>query len=148
MKRIILAVALAVPFVAAASDDLNCSIKAKKLTAKHDLVAMAKISDADARKAALDKVGASGATITKGGIESEDGCLLYSFDVKTPGKKGIDEVIVDAGTGAILKTEHESVVGETAGKAKQKLVNAKDAVKAESKEVKDEVTGRTPGTDK
>ena len=109
---------------------------------------MAKVTDADARKAALDKVGAAGATITKGGIESEDGCLLYSFDVKTPGKKGIDEVIVDAGTGMVLKMDHESVVGETAGKAKQKMVSAKDKVVEESKEVKDKVTGRTPGTDK
>ena len=109
---------------------------------------MAMVSDADARKAAIDKIGASGAMITKGGIESEDGCLIYSFDVKTPGKKGIDEVIVDAGTGTILKVDHEGVVGEVAGKAKQKLVSAKDKVKEESKELKDKVTGRTPGTDK
>ena len=148
MKRIILAVALSVPFLAAAGDDLNCSIKAKKLTSKANLTAMAKVTDADARKAALDKVGAAGATITKGGIESEDGCLLYSFDVKTPGKKGIDEVIVDAGTGMVLKMDHESVVGETAGKAKQKMVSATDKVVEESKELKDKVTGRTPGTDK
>ncbi len=150
MKQIILAVALAVPFVAAAaiSDDLNCSIKAKKITSKSELIAMAKVSDADARKVALDKIGASGATITKGGLESEDGCLLYTYDVKTPGKKGIDEVLVDAGTGAVLKVDHESVVGEVAGKAKQKMVSAKDKVVEESKEAKDKVTGRTPGTDK
>ncbi len=148
MKRIILAVALAVPFIATAGDDLNCSIKAKKLTSKANLAAMAKVSDADARKAALDKVGAAGATISKGGLEVEDGCLLYSFDVKTPGKSGIDEVIVDAGTGTVLKVDHEGVVGEAAGKAKQKLVSAKDKIKEESKELKDKVTGRTPGTDK
>ena len=146
MKRIILAVALAVPFVAGA-EGLNCSIKAKKLTSKAELTAMAKVSDADARKAAMDKIGASGTTITKGGIEVEDGCLLYSFDVKTPGKKGIDEVTVDAGTGMILKVDHETVVGEVAGKTRQKLVSAKDKVVEESKELKDKVTGRTPGTD-
>ena len=147
MKHIILTLALAVPFVAGA-EDLKCTIKAKKLTAKSELTAMAKINDADARKAAMDAVNASGAMITKGGLEVEDGCLQYSYDVKTPGKKGIDEVIVDAGTGAILKVDHESVVGEVAGKAKQKLVSAKDKVKEESKELKDKVTGRTPGTDK
>ena len=136
------------PLVAAASDDLNCSIKAKKLTSKSELTAMAKVTDADARKTALDKVGVSGATITKGGIESEDGCLLYSFDLKTPGKKGVDEVIVDAGTGMVLKVDHESVVGETAGKTQQKMVSAKDKVVEESKEMKDKVTGRARGTDK
>ena len=141
MKRIILAMALAAPFVAAASDDLNCSTKAKKLNSKAELTAMAKVSDADARKAAIDKIGAAGAMITKGGIESEDGCLIYSFDVKTPGKKGIDEVIVDAGNGTILKVDHES-------KVREKVVSAKNKVVEESKELKDKVTGRTPGTDK
>ena len=148
MKHIILAVALSVPFVAAAaSDDLNCSVKARKLTSKAELTKMAKVTDAEARKVAIDKIGA-GATITKGGIESEDGCLLYSFHVKKPGKSGIDEVIVDAGTGSVLKVDNESKVGEAAGKAKQKMVSAKDKVVEESKELKDKVTGRTPGTDK
>ncbi len=134
MKRIILVVALAVPFVAAADDALNCSVKAKKLTAKTELMKMAKVSDADARKAVLDKIGIPGATITKGGPKSEDGCLIYSYDVKTPGKKGIDEVLVDAGTGTILKVGHEGMVSEMAGKAKQKLVTAKDAIKGESRD--------------
>ena len=147
MKRLILAAALAVPFIAVA-DDLNCSIKAKKLTSKQEMTSMARITEDVARKAALDSVNAPGATITKGGIEVEDGCLLYSYDVKIAGRSGIEEVTVDAGTGTVLKTEHEGPVGEAAGKAKQTLVNAKDKVKEEAKELKDKVTGRTPGSDK
>jgi uncharacterized membrane protein YkoI len=147
MKRLILALALAVP-LAAAADDLKCSTKAKKLTSKADMTAMAKVKEADAKKAALDAVKATGATISKGGLEVEDGCLIYSYDVKVPGKSGIEEVIVDAGTGKVLKVEHEGAVSEAAGKAKQKAVEVKDKVKMEAKEVKDKVTGRTPGTDK
>jgi uncharacterized membrane protein YkoI len=148
MKRLILALALAVPFaVSAAGDDLNCSIKAKKLTSKKDMMAMAKVSDADARKAAMSSVGA-GSTISKGGLEVEDGCLIYDFDVKVAGKTGIEEVTIDAGTGKVLKSAHEGAMSEAAGKVKQKAVDVKDKVKTEAKEVKDKVTGRPPGTDK
>jgi uncharacterized membrane protein YkoI len=142
MKRIILALALAVPFMASAADDLNCSVKAKKLTSKKDMMAMAKVSEADAKKTALDSVKASGATIAKGGLEVEDGCLIYDFDVKVPGKSGVEEVTVDAGTGKVLKTAHEGVASEAADKVKQKAVEVKDKVKTEAKEVKDKVTGK------
>jgi uncharacterized membrane protein YkoI len=57
-----------------------------------------------------------GAAITKGGLEVENGCLVYSYDVKVPGKSGFEEVIVDAGSGKVLKTEHENSTGETARK--------------------------------
>jgi uncharacterized membrane protein YkoI len=40
-------------------------------------------------------------------IEEEDGRLIYSFDMKVPGKSGIDEVNVDAKTAAIVGVEHE-----------------------------------------
>jgi uncharacterized membrane protein YkoI len=141
MKRIILALALAVPLIASA-DDLACSVKAKKLTSKKDMMAMAKVSETDAKKTALDSVKASGATISKGGLEVEDGCLIYDFDVKVPGKSGIQEVMVDAGNGKIIKTQHEGVVSEAAGKAKQVAVEVKDKVKTEAREVKDKVTGK------
>jgi len=139
MKRLILALALAVPLVAAAADDLNCSIKAKKLTSKKDMTAMAKVSDADARKTALDSAG-KGASVVKGGLEVEDGCLIYDYDVKVAGKSGIEEITIDAGTGKVLKTQHEGAVAAGAAKVEQKAVQVKDKVKEEAKEVKDKVT--------
>lgn len=54
-------------------------------------------------------------------IEEENGQLVYSFDFKTKGKSGIDEVNVDASTGAILHVEHESPRAE----AKEKAADAK-----------------------
>lgn len=49
-------------------------------------------------------------------IEEEDGKLLYSFDIKTAGKSGIDEVNVDAisGKGSV---QHESPQDEAKEKA-------------------------------
>jgi hypothetical protein len=141
MKRIILAALLAAPFaLSAAGPDAafkDCSTKGEKMriTKKAELLKMAKVKEADAKKAALGTAG-SGATIVKGGIEVESDCLVYSYHVKDPAKKGQTEVFVDAGTGAILKQEHESAVRaamekpvdktkELAGKAKEKMTGEK-----------------------
>lgn len=47
-------------------------------------------------------------TIKSGELEKEGGKLIYSFDIQLPGVKGIEEVHVDAATGALIKTEHEA----------------------------------------
>jgi uncharacterized membrane protein YkoI len=137
MKRIILAALLAAPFaLSAAGPDKSfkdCSTKGEKMrmTKKSELVAMAKVKEDEAKKAALGTAG-SGATIVKGGIEVESNCLVYSYHVKDPAVKGQTEVFVDAGTGAILKQEKEGPVRaamekpvdktkELAGKAKEKV---------------------------
>ncbi len=36
------------------------------------------------------------------------GRLIYSYDIKVAGKPGIEEVHVDAMTGAVIATEHEN----------------------------------------
>lgn len=138
MKRIILAALVAaVPFAAQAIGPdkafKDCSTKGEKmrLTKKSELLKMAKVKEDEAKKAALGTAG-SGATIVKGGIEVESDCLVYSYHVKDPARKGRAEVFVDAGTGAILKQEKEGAVRtamekpvdktkEMAGRAKEKL---------------------------
>ncbi len=45
-------------------------------------------------------------------IEMEHGKLIYSFDMKVPGKAGIDEVNVNALTGAVIGVEHEGPAAE------------------------------------
>jgi exopolysaccharide biosynthesis protein len=151
MRKIILAIGLCVPFAAAAAD-LNCSIKAKKTATKAEMSAMAKVKEEAAKKAAIDKINVKGSTVSKGGLEVEEGCLVYTYDIKVPGKSGAEEVFVDAGTGAVLRVEHESAAKEAAeragGKAKDKVKEVASDVKASAKETKDSVTGRKPGTDK
>ena len=135
MKKIVIAVALALPFAVSAADGElkdKCSIKAAKTVGKAELMKMAKVSDADARKAAMGDM--KGATVTKGGLETEDGCLIYSFHVKQANASGQTEVFVDAGTGKILKTEKEGALRtalekpidktkELAGRAKEKMTD-------------------------
>ncbi len=47
-------------------------------------------------------------TIEAAEIEEEGGKLVYSFDIKTAGRTGIDEVNVDAHTGKVLSVSHET----------------------------------------
>jgi len=131
MKRLMIAVLVALPFAAsAATGDLKgtCSMKADKLTKKTELEKMAKVKPDEAKSIAMKS--AAGGSIVKGGIETEDGCLVYSYHVKTG--SGQTEVFVDAGNGAVLKKEPEGAVRaavekpvdktkEIAGKTKEKV---------------------------
>ena len=134
MKRIIIALAAALP-LAAAADKLDCSVKAKKTSTESQRTAMAKVKEADARKTALGSVNAPGATVAKGELEVEDGCLIYSYDIKVPGKGGAQEVFVDAGNGKVLKSKHETAVQEAAEKAA-------DKTKAAAEKVREKATGK------
>jgi uncharacterized membrane protein YkoI len=100
----------------ASADKLDCSIKAAKGAA--DLKKMAKVSMEAARKTALAK---QAGTVSKSELEVEDGCLVYSFDIKVAGKSGAQEIMVDAGNGKVLSSKHESAVKEAAEKAMDKM---------------------------
>jgi hypothetical protein len=138
MKRLILAAMLAGPFVvSAAGPDASfkdCSTKASKTAKKADLLVLAKVKEPEAKKAALATAGA-GATIVKGGIETESGCLVYSYHVKDPAKSGQTEVFVDAGTGMVLKQEKESALRAAAEKPV-------DKVKEVAGKTKEAITGK------
>jgi uncharacterized membrane protein YkoI len=131
MKRLIIAALLAAPFAVSANGAFkDCSTKASKMTKKADLQGMAKVKSDEAKKIALDTT--KGSSIVKGGIETEDGCLVYSYHVKDASGKGQTEVFIDAGNGKVLKTEKEGAlraavekpvdkVKEVAGAAKEKV---------------------------
>ena len=80
----------------------------KEVPAK--LAAKAKITEAAAAATALAKV--PGGKIESVELEEEDGKLIYSYDIKVAGKKGIEEIQIDAITGAVAKTEHEDPAAE------------------------------------
>src|SRR6201999_3688476 len=56
--------------------------------------------------------------ITGHELEREKGKLIWSFDIKTVGKAGTEEVNIDAMTGAVIDRHHESPADE-AREAKQ-----------------------------
>ena len=86
------------------------------------LMREAKISKAVATKTALSKVPRG--KIQSSEIERENGKLIYSFDIKIPGKSGIEEINVDAMTGVVIAHEHETPKAEkkeAAQEAKEKI---------------------------
>jgi uncharacterized membrane protein YkoI len=92
----------------------------------------AKMTMTDARALALKTV--PGATIQAGEIEREGGKLIYSFDMKVPGKSGIDEVNIDAMTSRLVSHQHETPKAERAEAAADAKAAkaAKAAAKAKS----------------
>lgn len=77
---------------------------------------------------------AAEARVPKGKIQSvelerEDGKLIYSYDIKTTGKRGIDEVHVDAMSGSVVGFAHETPADEK----KEAADDAKAAKAAKAK---------------
>ena len=104
-------------------------VTAQKTEGKaNPLLKEAKITEATARSIALGKV--SNGRVTESELEQENGKLIWSFDVKVPGKAGIEEVQVDAITGAVVAVEHETAAEEA---KEEKADKAKAKAKAKKK---------------
>src|SRR5262245_5797152 len=105
-----IALVAALVLIGAAQSHAQEPIKVKE--AKPGLMKQAKVTPADAQKTALSKV--SGGTVKSAELEREHGKLVYSFDIKVAGKSGVEEVMVDAQTGALVSREHETPAKEKA----------------------------------
>jgi uncharacterized membrane protein YkoI len=106
MLKVLIAAALIAG--AASAQTATCKEGAPGLAAK------AKVSCADAQKAALARV--PNAKVKSAELEEEKGKLVYSFDLEQRGKRGVEEVQVDAVSGQIVSIEHESAKDEAAEK--------------------------------
>jgi hypothetical protein len=98
--------------------EFSCSIRPAKDIRPTQMQGLAKVTQAEAQKAALAKIKASSTKIESSELEVEQGCLVYSFDIGIAGKRGVEEIVVDAGTGKILSHKHESAKQEAAERAK------------------------------
>ena len=78
----------------------------------------AKVSMKTARSSALKEV--PNGKVRTSEIERENGKLIYSFGIKVAGKTGIEEVNIDAITGAVVAHEHESPATEKKEAAAEK----------------------------
>ena len=83
----------------------NASIVSARTHAQGKPAKHAKVSMKKARSTALARV--PGGTIQAAELEREHGKLIYSFDIREPHKPGIEEVHVDAMTGAVTGMAHE-----------------------------------------
>ena len=118
MNRPIVALCLALVSTSALAQGTKAPVaKPKPATASYkkdvpdSLARHAKIAEATAAATALAKV--PNGRIESVELEREAGKLLYSYDIKVPGKAGIEEVRIDAVTGTLVgKVEHESPAAE------------------------------------
>ena len=74
------------------------------------LLKQATVAESDAAKTATARV--PNATIQAVEPHNEGGALIYSYELKVPGRSGIEEVNVNAKTGAVVNTEHEGARAE------------------------------------
>jgi Peptidase propeptide and YPEB domain len=85
----------------------SCSIKVPAGTKDADITRLAKVTEAKAKDAALAAVPG---TVVRSEIENENGCGVYSVEIKAADGK-VHDVKVDAGTGAVVHQD----VGDQAG---------------------------------
>jgi DNA-directed RNA polymerase alpha subunit len=102
MKRPTMTLALTMMILAAPAYAQSVTMKEEK----PGLLQKAKITVDAATSIAQAKVPKG--KIVSAEIEEEEGKLIFSFDVKTVGKRGIDEVNVDAVNGKVLSVQHET----------------------------------------
>ncbi len=95
----------------------------KKEESQSALQKEAKISEETARATALKEV--PNGSVKSSELERENGKLIYSYDITVPGKTGIEEVNVNAMTGAVVAKTHESPKAEKKEAAKEAKEKAK-----------------------
>ena len=100
-----------------------CTQCKEKEGSEAKLEAQAKVTKAEAQKIALEKV--PGGTIKEGGIEKEEGKVIWSFDITTTGTQDITEVQVDAMTGQVLDVAKETVAEQEKEKKEDAKKNGK-----------------------
>ncbi|WP_411279151.1 PepSY domain-containing protein [Gemmatimonas sp.] len=120
----------------------STSLSAQSITVKEEkagMLKLAKVTPSTATATALAKV--PGGKVQSAEIEKEDGKLVYSFDIKVAGKSGIEEVLVDATSGAVVSVAHETPADE----AKEAKADKAKEAKAKADKAKAAATVKKPG---
>ena len=115
--RLTMCAGLAVAAVALLGGNARAQASYKKAI-PDSLAKDAKISEETAAAAARKRVPKG--IIQAVELEREKKKLIYSYELKVPGRSGVEEVNVDAVTGKVLAAEHESPAAEKAEQAKDK----------------------------
>ena len=123
-----------------ASSAAQHAVKVKEATP--GLAAQATIGADSAQKIALAQV--THGWVREAELEEENGTLVYSYDIKARGKSGVEEVMVDAKTGAVVSSKHETAKAEAKEAASEKKV-AKTA-KPKSKPMSKSTVAPKPAT--
>jgi uncharacterized membrane protein YkoI len=106
---------LATAMMRPAVGDERCSIHPPQDMSEAQLSGLAKLTKAEAEKLAMAQLGSTHSVSTSSAeLESEHGCLIWSFDFRVAGRSGVQEIQIDAGNGKVLSRKHESARTEAA----------------------------------
>ena len=97
--------------------------EAGRTPGKGTMASEARVSMKAARAKALARV--PHGKIQSAELEREHGKLIYSFDIRVPGKSGIEEVQVDAIKGRVVSMVHENPKAERKEARQEKLEHHK-----------------------
>lgn len=112
---------VSLPVVAGAAT-LECTAKVSSKLNDTQMNKMAKVNLSAAQATAIRSVGAANLDrVVSKELEVENGCLLYSFDLRLRSKEGIDEVQVDAVSGKVISQKHETAADEAAEKSEDAM---------------------------
>lgn len=82
---------------------IPCALAAQQREAR-ELSFKAKVSQESARTIALRQV--PGGTVQAADLQIEDGILVHIFDITTPRREGLEEVVVSAVDGSVVAVRH------------------------------------------
>ncbi len=84
----------------------ECSIRPPRNASPEDLGRLVRVSqDAAAETAVASLTPLKPGDVISSDVEPFEGCLVWPFTLRLPGKKGVQEVFVDAGDGKIVRSE-------------------------------------------
>ncbi len=87
----------------------NCSIRPPKGAGQTELARLARVSQSDAEKRVLAFVAPRKPTsIISSDVEVDEGCLVWTYDLRFPEKQGVEEVVIDAGDGKVLSFDPDA----------------------------------------
>ncbi len=84
----------------------ECSIRPPRNASPEDLARLVRVSqDAAAKTAVASLAPLKPGDVISSDVEPFEGCLVWPFTLRLPGKKGVQEVFVDAGDGKVVRSE-------------------------------------------
>ena len=113
MKMSIIVGFIAAEFsISVSAKDASCSIAPPANASSAQLAALAKVNKDAAQTSALKAIDVVGKMVPQSTeLKAENGCLIWSLDIRNAGTGATYEVIIDAGNGAVI-----SINGQTPGK--------------------------------
>lgn len=84
----------------------ECTIHPPRNAGDAELRGLARVRQEEAGKAAIASVAPAKPTdVISSDIEDFEGCLAWPFTLRVPGRKGVQEIFVDAGDGKVVRSE-------------------------------------------